>query len=141
MLIAMAFFVCAIAALASSRLILTTKNWDTGTVLETRDSLCRCPAIDTSNKTNESGESFEDLYGVASRNMTLDPNEFLSTFRTEIYDGWHMSYNKNKAGLTDFKAKYFGPYIKSGTKLYESACGIGLNLLMTLEILKELENP
>jgi len=138
MLIAVALFVCAIAALASSRLVWTTKNWDTGTVEETNDSLYRCPAIDTSNKTNESGESFEDIYGVASRNMTLDPNEFLATFRTKFYDGWHMSYNKNKAGLADFKAKYFGPYVKSGTKLYESACGIGLNLFMTLEILKEL---
>lgn len=109
-------------------------------VVDTDDSLFACPMIENEVvPTNDSGESFEETYAVVSRNITTDKNEFLKTFRTESYDGWGKSYNDMKEGMTHFKSKFFGPYLKPGMKMYESACGIGLNLLMTLEILQELQ--
>jgi hypothetical protein len=44
-----------------------------------------------------------------------------------------VTYDEVKAGMLHFKQKYFPPNIKSGQSI-ESACGIGLNLYMTLEI-------
>ena len=70
--------------------------------------------------------------------MTNDKEEFLKTFRKQDFDGWDQSYTKIKNKSTPFKSKYYPQYLKSGMTIYESACGIGLNLYMTLEILKEI---
>jgi hypothetical protein len=95
-----------------------------------------CPAkiIETSG---DNDESFEETYGQVSRDMTNDKEEFLKTFRKQDFDGWDQSYTKIKNKSTPFKSKYYPQYLKSGMTIYESACGIGLNLYMTLEILKE----
>ena len=42
-----------------------------------------------------------------------------------------------KDSLRPWKVKAFVPYLKSGDSIYESACGSGLNLLLTLEVLLE----
>lgn len=104
------------------------------------DYFFSCPVFKNQDVTNESHENFEDIYVKVSQNITTDKNEFLKTFRTEGYDGWGKTYNEMKEGMTPFKTKFFRPYLRTGMKMYESACGIGLNLLMTLEILNELEN-
>lgn len=99
--------------------------------------LLTCPRIQDLEATNDSGESFDEYYGKVSRNITTDKNDFLATFRTKDYDGWGKTYDVMKEGMKPFKSEYFLPYLKKGSKIYESACGIGLNLLMTLEILQE----
>ena len=108
-------------------------QWTGGNVTIKNEALFTCPAIKT-----PTNEDFEIEYAAVSRNMTTDKDEFLRTFRTKGYDEWATTFEKNKKDMFDFKAKFFGPYLKPGSKLYESACGIGLNLLMTLEILQEL---
>jgi len=63
---------------------------------------------------------------------------FFRTFRTDRFDGWGISYNKQKMGSTPFETKFFRPYVRTGMTMYESACGIGLNLLTTSEILEAI---
>jgi SAM-dependent methyltransferase len=38
-----------------------------------------------------------------------------------------------------WKSTRFAPHLESGDWIYESACGIGMNLYMTLEILNEVK--
>jgi len=98
-----------------------------------------CPPVnylDTGD--HESGEDFEKWYGSKSRNITTDRKEFLQTFRTQHFDGWGRSYEEIKKQLGPLIAKYMAPHLKPGAKLYESASGIGLNLLLTLEVLQEM---
>lgn len=54
-------------------------------------------------------------------------------------DGWTKSYYQRKEDFYEWKKEYFAS-LKNGDKIYESACGRGLNLLMTLEILEETKN-
>jgi hypothetical protein len=131
MLVAVSLILCTILVFVSSR---------SDRLNDDKFDLFSCPLLEIQDTTNESGESFEDIYGKVSRNITTDKNEFLKTFRTEVYDGWGKPYNEVKEGMTPFKTKFFGPYLRAGMTMYESACGIGLNLFMTLEILQEAQN-
>lgn len=70
---------------------------------------------------------------AAAANLT----EFLQTFRDAQYEDWGKSYNQVKEGMYHFKSTYFPPYLIDGGTIYESDCGNGLNLFMTLEILQE----
>lgn len=97
-----------------------------------------CPAsYDEDSTTSDSGESFEKYYASVSREITTNATEFLKNFRTTEFDEWGQTYDYIKEKSTPFKSKYYPKYLKSGMHIYESACGIGLNLYMTLEILKE----
>lgn len=63
---------------------------------------------------------------------------FLENLGNQTFDAWHRPYNQLKAGMLDWKRKHFRPpNIDTGGSIYESACGIGMNLIMTLEIMKE----
>jgi len=92
---------------------------------------------DSDSTNSERDDGFEKDYTSVSREITTNQTEFLATFRTTNYDAWHKSYNTVKNGSTAFKSKYYPKYLQNGSHLYESACGIGLNLFMTLEILQE----
>ena len=81
--------------------------------------------------------SFDAEYVQDQLNRTQNVTAWLQNFRQEGFDSWGHSYDEVKAGMFEFKQKYFPPNIKSGQSLYESACGIGLNLYMTLEILSD----
>lgn len=83
------------------------------------------------------GENFEEDYTSISRDITTNKTEFLASFRTTEFDGWGESYSTIKRGSKKFKKQYYTKYLKEGSHLYESACGIGLNLFMTLEIVGE----
>ena len=87
--------------------------------------------------TNDSKEDFDEIYAEKSRTITSDRDEFKNTFRESKFDGWGRTYNTMKEQVAPFVTKYFAPYLFPGAKVYESACGIGLNLLMTLEVLQE----
>ena len=92
-----------------------------------------CP--DSHEENNIGGEDFESDYTSVSREITSNKTEFLANFRTTKFDAWGKSYNSIKRGSIAFKSKYYPKYLTKGSHLYESACGIGLNLFMTLEIL------
>mmetsp|Transcript_9767 Transcript_9767/g.11382 ORF Transcript_9767/g.11382 Transcript_9767/m.11382 type:complete len:365 (-) Transcript_9767:59-1153(-) len=59
--------------------------------------------------------------------------------KNKKYDGWSRTYNTRKKIFYEFKSTYFKS-LQSGDSIFESGCGIGLNLLMTVEILKETAN-
>lgn len=84
-------------------------------------------------------ESFSENYGNVTEDITNNMTEFLETFREKKFDDWGKSYDDVKQGMYDFKSKYFPEYLEDGYSIYESACGIGLNLYMTLEIVKEVK--
>lgn len=77
-------------------------------------------------------------YSISTKSLPSSIDEFLETFRNLTYDDWLKPYDEMKAGMYDFKKKYFAPNLNDGDSIYESACGIGLNLFLTLEILNEI---
>ena len=82
---------------------------------------------------------FEQAYIKSKSQKELNSNmtQFLKTFRTDKFDDWGYTYERYKAHMQPWKQKYYAPNLKSGQSIYESACGIGLNLYMTLEILQD----
>mmetsp|Transcript_10952 Transcript_10952/g.15670 ORF Transcript_10952/g.15670 Transcript_10952/m.15670 type:complete len:357 (-) Transcript_10952:50-1120(-) len=82
-------------------------------------------------------DSFNEAYNEETKKLTSNVTKFLETFRTEGFDNWGHTYEDVKKGMHKWKATKFPPNIKSGETIFESACGIGLNLYMTLEILAE----
>lgn len=91
---------------------------------------------------NYDSEIFTTAYEQATKPIAITNNltHFLETFRTEVFDNWGHSYEQVKAGMYHWKSNMFAPEINEGDSIYESACGIGLNIFMTLEILKEVKN-
>lgn len=65
---------------------------------------------------------------------------FLETFRESKFDAWGRSFETIKQGLTQWRIHQFVPYLHSGSSIFESACGIGLNLYLTVEIMQEQAN-
>jgi hypothetical protein len=89
-------------------------------------------------KAANADENQKEWYDATSAEIAQNVTKFLSTFREkEEYDNWSHSYEQVKAKYVSFKAKYFAPNLSSGMSIYESASGIGLNLLMTLEFLEQ----
>ena len=86
---------------------------------------------------DNSDAEFEEDYIEASNKIASNLTQFMSEFRSSNYDAWGKSYQYVKNQSTPFKAKYYPPNLKNGDTLFESACGVGLNLFMTLEILQD----
>ena len=82
-------------------------------------------------------DSFDKEYNAANKVLTRNMTQFLENFRDEGFDAWGHTYDEVKQGMLEWKKTYFPPNIKSGQSIFESACGIGLNLYMTLEILQD----
>ena len=77
-------------------------------------------------------------YHDDAEQLTDNMTEFLETFRTSEYDLWKRTYEQVKDGMYHWKSTRYARHLASGDSIYESACGIGLNLLMTVEILEEV---
>jgi hypothetical protein len=92
-----------------------------------------CPSTVEKSGNDKGGDEFE-LY-VADDKM--HENKTLEEFRTMNLDGWGIKFQEVKAMLTPWKEEMFVPNIESGNSIYESACGIGMNLLISIEILRE----
>ena len=58
-------------------------------------------------------------------------------FNALEFDKQERGYMQVKEILHDWKVSQFSKYVKSNMSIYESACGEGFNLLMTLSILYE----
>ena len=105
-----------------------------------------CPAASTSLSTVNYDENvFASDYlnnKTQPTDIWSDPQTFLNQFREETFDGWSRSYTKFKEDLRPFLQKHVVPLLRKQkpSTIYESACGLGLNLYATLEILQEEAN-
>ena len=68
----------------------------------------------------------------------LNFSEYLQSFRDTEFDNWGHSFEEVKQSMYPWKSQRFVQGLKSGDAVYESACGIGMNLYMTLEILQQV---
>lgn len=110
-----------------------------------------CPRVPPRPMSATDAQHYTEWYEKeSSRLITTDVDEYLRVFRETDYDNWGHTYQQVKRGMYSWKAKHFAGLLRrkntSGNvarkvaapkTLYESACGIGLNLFMTLEILRE----
>jgi len=62
---------------------------------------------------------------------------FIATFRDREMDHWGHTYSQVKKALTGWKSTKFAPYLSNNSTIYDASLGVGLNLIMTLELLKE----
>jgi SAM-dependent methyltransferase len=98
------------------------------------DDLFTCPEIsDKAQLVIDEDKS----YNVVSQQILTNLTSYLSVFRNTGYDDWGHTFEEVKAGMFHWKSKKYAE-VKDGMTIYESACGIGLNLFMTLEILREV---
>jgi hypothetical protein len=93
-----------------------------------------CPAVSEHYKPK--GTAQAALYDERSREIVNNVTEFLTVFRQAEFDGWGHSYEEVKQEMYHWKSRMFRD-LKDGAAIYESACGIGLNMYMTLEILEQ----
>jgi len=95
--------------------------------------LYQCPEVNRNiTSSNEKYvESIDEFY-ASNGNNDFD----IENYEEMKYDGWDQNFKDKKKYLYEWKSKYFS-MLKSGDLIYESACGMGLNLLMTLQILSE----
>jgi len=127
-LIASLIFMRLLTRVISSQVVnvkVTTENKNT--------FLYQCPeVIRNITSLNENNvESIDEFY-ASEGNDAFD----IENYEEMKYDGWTRNFKDNKKYLYEWKSKYFS-MLKSGDLIYESACGMGLNLLMTLQILSE----
>jgi hypothetical protein len=64
-------------------------------------------------------------------------DSYRDQFRTSEYRDWGVTYDVVKQSVREWKKARFVANLKNGDAIFESGCGVGLNLLMTLEILQE----
>eukprot|EP01083_Nonionella_stella_P000472 1339_1 len=93
------------------------------------------------NAANNKGSVFEnEYYNTQSKLLNMNFTTFFSNvFNVSEYDNWGFTYHQFKKGMTHWKSTMFADELNDGDSIYESACGIGLNLYMTLEILHEVK--
>lgn len=84
---------------------------------------------------SQNDEGMEDFYDTGNGVFTV--NKTLTEMKLESYDGWNEPFYKKKESFRPWKELAFVPNLKSGDLVYESACGIGFNMLLTAEILQE----
>lgn len=78
-------------------------------------------------------------YERVTNQIKTNLTEYMQTFRNSTFDSWGRTYDKVKMGMYPWKSSRFAPFLNNGDSIYESACGIGMNLYMTLEILNEIK--
>ena len=74
-----------------------------------------------------------DLMLTLANNLTM----YTENFRDLEFRDWGKTYNQVKDSLVHWKENRFLPNLKTGDSVFESGCGIGLGLYLTLEILQE----
>ncbi|CAB9498024.1 expressed unknown protein [Seminavis robusta] len=85
-------------------------------------------------------ESFEGVYtNISEHIIESNITAFIESFRHEEYDGWGKTYEEVKAGLHEWKIERFTDNLNDGSTIYESASGIGLSILLTLEAVQEVK--
>lgn len=97
-----------------------------------------CPARVTKSMNDIPTENQE--YERVTNKIKTNLTEYMQTFRNSSFDSWGRTYDRVKRGMYPWKKAKFAPHLNNGDSIYESACGIGMNLYMTLEILNEIKN-
>jgi hypothetical protein len=103
--------------------------------------LYECPKEPPNLALNYDEGIYQDNYVDPNAELTRNMSEFIATFRDRTYDNWFISYTSMKRELYAWKSKHFAENLNPGDLIYESAVGLGLNLLMTVEILAETKGP
>jgi hypothetical protein len=99
-----------------------------------------CPIPETALPAlNYHNTSVEESYINVTSQIDSNFSGFLETFHVSEFDGWGKPYDFVKAGMYHWKSTRYPKNLNDGDTIYESACGIGLNIIMTLEILKEVK--
>lgn len=81
-------------------------------------------------------EPSHKLLQVVQTNLTT----YQQVYRKISFDSWGKPYEEFKEALREWKVRHFAPVFPNPHGkyiIYESACGIGLNLALTVEILYE----
>ena len=78
-----------------------------------------------------------DEFDLYVEDSNAHKGKTLKEFRTMKLEGWGITFDEVKTMLRPWKEQVFVPNIRSGDTIYESACGIGMNLLLSAEILSE----
>jgi hypothetical protein len=78
--------------------------------------------------------SFDEYLGPV-RDQRAHLQSFLQSYRNTTYDAWGLTYEQVLEGMRNWKEQFVVPHVTSGDALFESACGIGLNLVLTAEVL------
>lgn len=76
-------------------------------------------------------------YDEESKQLNRNLSQYMETFRDSQYDNWGHTYEQVKKAMYKWKRERFSR-LKSGNRVFESACGIGMNSFMTMEILAEV---
>lgn len=99
--------------------------------------IMNCPAMNMILKAqNDQDGNLVKFYNKENREFLQQTViKDIQSLENITYDGWHESYQQTKKMRESFVIKHFGS-LKSGESLFESACGGGLNLLVTVDILK-----
>lgn len=82
-------------------------------------------------------ENFE--YERVTNQIKSNLTGYMQSFRNSTFDAWGRSYERVKEGMYHWKSTRFAPHLNNGDSIYESACGIGMNLYMTMELLNEVK--
>jgi hypothetical protein len=88
------------------------------------------------------GKTFAEDYETRANDKPRNATQFMldaKAGKCDKFDAWDRTYNKTKEDLYDWKKTQFAPNLESGFSIYESACGHGLNLYATLEIMNEVK--
>eukprot|EP00978_Attheya_sp_CCMP212_P011115 scaffold27184_cov45-Attheya_sp.AAC.4 len=110
-------------------------------LIETDDGtrIYSCPTV-WEKAENDQGDALahykKDARALADVFYTAAAKDQTVVFEELTYDGYEETFDSKKEQSRAFKVKYFCSNLKSGEAIYESASGSGMNLLMTLEILK-----
>lgn len=107
-------------------------------IINDQPSLITCPnnVRKADNDKQKYLTEFYERFNHNHHNMeTIDFN----ALKNDLFDGWYESYSERRKMLYEWKSEYFTS-LQSGDSIFESACGIGLNLVLTVDILKESAN-
>jgi len=96
----------------------------------------QCPVKPSLPAENDKPGNFDEYIEDDAAKLS-NATTFFSEFRSKGYDGFRESFQDAKANVYDYVVNYFVPPLRNGGTIYESACGMAANLLMTLEILAE----
>lgn len=82
-------------------------------------------------------ESYFTGYRDPAKKILENFADFLQNYRTMEFDYWKTKYEGIEQGMKPWKSTRFVENLQSGDVIYESACGVGMNLHMTVGILKQ----
>jgi len=133
-----AIFILIIAARSESTIIPPSPAVAQSSSVVADNLLFTCPVAPSSLAANdkEATGRITEIYDETNANHNITASTTANELINTVYDGWDTTFNENKEKFQSWKVEQFST-LKSGDVIYESACGEGFNLAMTLQIIKE----